>query len=215
MLLKRFRDKNHDVQNFLPIGKSPGRPFKLIGSEAIEWKLLSPLCLRNWAHMSLKKRCAKIARVHNVRVTYEGLRRFYLRNGVRKKPTSTRYYPHGKSLALLEAQRMEFALKLAEYISEGVPIMYFDESSMNAYQCQKSAWYPRHMQFQVPVATSKDRGSAFTIYGAVGDCIRGNGYFEVHDSTNKIDFASYLRSLKARMLPQPVNVVPVLVLDNH
>lgn len=103
-------------------------------------------------------------------------------------------------------------MKLTEYIFEKRPCMYFDETSMNHYQCQKKAWYQRNEQFTVPIATGQ--GTSFTIYGTVGDCLQGNSYFEIHDSTNKEDFKHYMRNLATKIIPSN-GPLPILVLDNH
>ena len=43
-----------------------------------------------------------------------------------------KYYPHGRSLAQLDQERMEFALLIADYIIEDKPVIYMDESSFNS-----------------------------------------------------------------------------------
>ena len=123
----------------------------------------------------------------------EKLRTFYHQNQVKLRPARTNFYPHGKNLALLEAKRMEFAMDLGTYIAEGVPCIYFDETSMNQGNAQKRAWYVPYEKFNVPV---KAHVKNFTIYGAVGECLKNkNSYFEIHDSTNTVDIKNYMRNL--------------------
>ena len=46
------------------------------------------------------------------------LRNFYLRNGVKQTPAYAKLYPNSKDPRKLEAERIEFAMKLADYIME-------------------------------------------------------------------------------------------------
>ena len=86
-------------------------------------------------------------------------------------------------MALLEARRMEFAMDLGTYIAEEVPVIYFDETSMNQGNAQKRAWFVPYERFNVPV---KSNVKNFTIYGAISECLRNNNsYFEIHSSTNR------------------------------
>ena len=57
----------------------------------------------------------------------ERLRRFYRRNGISYRSAYTHLYPHGHNLPLLQAKRIEFADKLAQYIADRTPIIYFDQ----------------------------------------------------------------------------------------
>ena len=63
--------------------------------------------------MTIQQRCAKIKKVHKVEVKRELLRRFYKRFGISYRSAYTHLYPHGHNLALLQAQRIEFADMLA------------------------------------------------------------------------------------------------------
>jgi hypothetical protein len=40
----------------------------------------------------------------------------------------------------------------------------------------------------------------FTVYGSVSGCIKDGGYFEIHDSSNKADFCSYMQQLEKRII---------------
>ena len=62
----------------------------------------------------------------------------------------------------------------------------------------------------IPLNTN--RGRSFTIYGAVSDCLRTKFYSELHDSTCKVDFITFIENLAAQVIP---GQKPVLVLDNH
>ena len=89
--------------------------------------------------------------------------------------------------------------------------MYFDETSLSHKTTIKKAWGIAGQKFMIPIAA--DRGSAFTVYGTIGNCIINNGYFEIHKSTNKIDFMSYLENLQTQIIP--TEELPVFVYDNH
>ena len=82
---------------------------------------------------------------------------------------------------------------------------------MSHKSVMRKCWALRNEKFVIPIAASK--GRAFTIYGTVGACIQSNGYFEIHQSTNKIDFMKYLENLKTKMLPQ--QELPLFIYDNH
>ena len=133
-LIKRFEQQGFNTDKFALEKKHLGMRRVLIGSETIEKELLSTECLTNWVHMSIIKRCEKIKKIYKVEVKRERLRRFYKRNSISCRSAHTNLYPHGHNLALLKAQRIEFADKLAQYIVDGVPILYYDHTTFNAWQ---------------------------------------------------------------------------------
>ena len=148
-----------------------------------------------------------------MKVTKDKLRRFYLRNGIQRRATGKKFLPSGYNLELLEARRMEFSEDLAEHLVHDRPIVYFDETTLNSWIALKKAWYFKDRKFVVPV--SSDRGKNFTVYGAVGNCLLNDySYFEIHDSTNKEDFMSYIENLATEISPE-LDSKPWLLLDNH
>jgi hypothetical protein len=74
-----------------------GAPIKIIGSAALEKKLLSETSLKKWAHLSIFKRCAKIKLLYDVDVPVTSLRRFYRRNGLGYRLAKTELYPHNRN----------------------------------------------------------------------------------------------------------------------
>ena len=70
-----------------------------------------------------------------VKVSANKIRLFYRRNDMRYKQTALKYYPHGRHLAQLENERMEFAALLTDYIVEDKSIIYMDETTFNC-DCQ-------------------------------------------------------------------------------
>ena len=163
--------------------------------------------------MNLASRCLKIRELFDVEVKREKLGVFYRRNGVHWRATGRKFMPSGGNLELLEALRMEFAQDLAEHIVHGRPVIYFDETTLNSWCAIRRAWFFKGQKFVVPL--NSDRGRNFTIFGAVGAClVHRHSYFEVHDSTNKIDFLNFVENLANEISPQ-INSRPWIVLDNH
>ena len=109
-------------------------------------------------------------------------------------------------------------MKLADYImEERRPVIYFDETTFNPDMHQKKAWYYRGRRFAVPLRKqSMKRGEkyGFSVYGAVSECIKGGGYFEIHDSSNKEDFCGYMKRLGKKLISLPGSLKPICVLDN-
>ena len=185
----------------------------MISSDKIEKYLLSEAVLQRWAHLSIAKRCIKIKREFNVDVKRETLRRFYLRSGVKNRPVKANMYPHGKDLDQLNDDRLALAEKLREFIfDDDTHVIYFDETSFHSWQHQRRAW---SSLCKVKVPSTKLRGANFTLYGAISDCLRDSAYFEVHDSTNGVDFLAFMGNMRAQIRPELFDKRLVLVLDNH
>jgi transposase len=139
--LRRFDASQHDVKAFLKKQHRPGAPRKLVGSKAIERKLLDPVTLTKWAHLTIRQRAVKILKQFKVSITPERLRFFYRRSKLRYRQTALKYYPHGRNLVQLEQERMEFALMLSNAIADQRQIIYMDETTFNQEQMQSRAWY--------------------------------------------------------------------------
>ena len=117
----------------------------------------------------------------------------------------------------MEAERIEFAMKLSEYIMEGRPVIYFDETTFNPDMHQKKAWFFKGVRFPMPVKKQSMRKGdkyGFTVYGSVSECIKGGGYFEIHNSSNRQDFCGYMHRLRKKIIKVPSGLKPVCVLDN-
>ena len=66
---------------------------------------------------------------------------------------------------------------------------------------QKKTWFHRNQKLIVPL--NSERGKGFTVYGAVGLCIKDDlSHFEVHDSTNKNDFVNFMINLSQKIEPR-------------
>ena len=83
---------------------------------------------------------------------------------------------------------------LIKYMGDGVPLMYFDETSFQIDLTMRRAFYQRKDKLVLPIPRGQRKG--FSLYGCVGSCIRGGAYFEVHDSSNKHDFMAFMRNLE-------------------
>ena len=55
----------------------------------------------------------------------------------------------------LENQRQEFALMLIKLISDGIPVMYFDETSFQLEMSVKKAFYTRKNKLVMPIPRGK------------------------------------------------------------
>ena len=65
------------------------------------------------------------------------------------------------------------------------------------------------------VPTTENRGKGFTLFGAISPCIKGNAYFEVHNSTKGTCFMHFMTNLQKEILPGYKNKKLILVADNH
>ncbi len=63
----------------------------------------------------------------------ESLRKFYKRNGIRFNVARPELYPHNKDLNLLQQERVQYAMKLSDFIlDKNVEVIYFDETSFHS-----------------------------------------------------------------------------------
>ena len=68
----------------------------------------------------------------------------------------------------------------------------------------------------MPAARLANRNASFTLYGALGECISGSGfYWEIHDSTNGSDFLDFITNLYGEIDFSKLEVRPILLFDNH
>ena len=109
-----------------------GRHRKIIGSKELEQVLIGEDCLRRWAHLSLVKRCVRIKQLYGFDVAKSTLHQFYHRNGLGYKAAKAALYPHNKDLDELQRERMEFAMKLSDFILDAnTEVIYIDETSFH------------------------------------------------------------------------------------
>ena len=83
-------------------------------------------------------------------------------------------------------------MMLIKLITDGIPVMYFDETSFQLEMTVRKAFYTRQNKLVMPIPRGRRKG--FSLYGCIGSCITDGAYFEVHDSSNKEDFMSFMRN---------------------
>ncbi len=60
-------------------------------------------------------------------------------------------FPHNKDLDVLQQERIDYAMKLSEFIlDDNVEVIYFDETSFHSRLVQKRAWWLKGKRFKVP-----------------------------------------------------------------
>ncbi len=123
---------------------------------------------------------------------------FYKRNEVIWRTTQKNFFAQARRLPQLEIERQEFALMLIKYITDGIPVMYFDETSFQLEMTLRRAFYPRKDKLVMPIPRGQRKG--FSLYGCIGSCVAGGAYFEVHDSSNKEDFKAFMRNLEDQLI---------------
>ena len=69
------------------------------------------------------------------------------------------------------------------------------------------------MKFRIP--STETRGEGFTMYGSISNCLEGNGYFEVYNSTKGVHFIKYMENIVSQIKPRYRNKRLILVADNH
>ena len=105
-------------------------------------------------------------------------------------------------------------MKLSDFIlDDNVEILYFDETSFHSRLVQKRAWWVKGKRLKVP--STKERGQGFTLFGAISPCLKGNAYFEVHNSTKGVYFMDFMKNIQAQIKPQFSDKRLILVADNH
>jgi hypothetical protein len=130
--IQRLKEKyNSDLGYFMAVKKKRGDRRIRIKSPETEQYLLSEKCLREWMHLTLPQRSLKIKQIYGVAISKNTLRNFYIRNGVKQTPAYAKLYPNNKDPVRLENERIEFAMRMSEWIVEGRPVIYFDETTFN------------------------------------------------------------------------------------
>ena len=156
----------------------------------------------------------KIQQLYGYRIPSATLRRFYLRNELKYTTAKAELYPHNYDLDALQQERIDYAMKLSDFIfDKATEVIYFDETSFHSRLVQKRAWWVRGMKFKIP--STKERGKGFTLFGAISNCLEGNGYFEVHRTTNSLNFIEFMTNIQSEIKPAYRNKRLILVADNH
>ena len=81
-----------------------------------------------------------------------------------------------------------------EFIHEDpAKVIYFDETSWNSRMVQRRAWWFKGKTFKV--SSTQERGTGWTLFGAISPCLKGNAYFEIHNSTKGIFFEEFMTNI--------------------
>ena len=170
--------------------------------------LLSKQTLSDWAAHGLEERCTLLEISQGVRVSWQVLRNFYRKNGVRYLFGN---YAYQQSLAVKRSTILDFALELAQMIKENKAIVFFDESSFNMWMRPRKTWH--NPEEPVTIMINKDRGHNVTVYGAIGEKL-ARPVFMQGVSTRRDLVVEFLKKLRAECgLPKLTSIH--LVLDNH
>ena len=84
----------------------------LTGSFENDKELLTPECLRKWAHLTLRQRVAKVNRKYRVQWSYNTLRSFYFRHKIGYRRTYCTYRESYYARPALVTRRLQFAEEL-------------------------------------------------------------------------------------------------------
>ena len=100
-------------------------------------------------------------------------------------------------------------MKLAYSLENGAPVCYFDESAFISWTRMPKTWFHRSKKLMIPLASK--RGSGFTLFGCVGNCLR-QSTFLIGTATSNLEVLRFFRSLvRAKRDPRSR---PFLILDN-
>ena len=127
-----------------------------------------------------------LEKTHNVKLSWQALRRFYVKHNVR---FLTSNYIYQQALNKDKNLILNFSLELAHLSHSGNNIVYFDEAAFNMWLRPRKTWQdPRH---PVQLVINKDRGKNVTVYGAIGSCLPGF-FFKQAETTNQVNAAEFI-----------------------
>ena len=99
-----------------------------------------------------------------VPITPNGLRKFYIRHGIKYRVTRYQFTGVSRAPGVRERERRGFVRKLIRYIHRGYEIVYFDETRTSVWDRQRRVW--QQPKLPVMCKLSSYRGN-ITIYGAL------------------------------------------------
>lgn len=175
--------------------------------------MLDTNTLKEWKHLSLQQRCAKLLAEKNVKIVSSTLREFYLKNKVQYSKVKPRKVPTVPTPDWQES-KFAFCAKLTRLIYEGQPIVYFDETTAHSWIFKDHIW--RRATDDIAPIQPRLRIGSVTIYGAMGTCIRNGLFTTISSSTNQLDFARFIQAMRdSANCAIPKTKTIYLVLDNH
>ena len=164
--------------------------------------------------LPLCRRAELIRRKYGIRLGRKHLARIYKRNGIRylQAKTAKRQAPEREEE--LEADRIAFARKLKSLEGPRTSnrIIHMDQTTFISWPKPGRTWFPPGKGVLAP--QNKDFLSSVTLYGAIGQCLKGGKLYMIAEGTIMPEFKRFLGKL-AQALKNPYGWRPYLVLDNH
>jgi len=99
--------------------------------------LLSKQTLDDWSGLGLETRCILLDSAKGIKVSWQVLRNFYIRHGVKYLFSN---YAYQQSLAVKRSAILDFALELAQLIQDDKVLIYFDETTLNMWMRGRKTW---------------------------------------------------------------------------
>ena len=70
-------------------------------------------------------------------------------------------------------------------------MIYFDETSLNAWTKRKKVWAPKKQPMELALHWKRFKG--ITLMGALSNALPGKVFFTTTKSTNHLDFKEFIR----------------------
>jgi hypothetical protein len=176
--------------------------------EGITKFLLRNEVLQTWSGYTLRQRCIMLREQKGIDINLSTLYDFYKKHGVNYYKCSTTYAP--KHPAKYDENRRKFALKLSSMIIKGAAVLYFDESSFNAWLRRDHTW--SHAKHPVKMVVNRTRGKGITILGTIGSVMSRPVLMQAA-ATSREELLKYIPLIRPAC-PTVVGALN-LVLDNH
>ena len=102
-------------------------------------------------------------------------------------------------------------LELAKLIRDEKPLCYMDESSFNSWMRTRKTF--KGARDNIKIVIPKTRTAGITVFGCIGNCIRGGWLHNIAKSTNSSDTKAFFGLIRASAtVPREQEIV--VVLDN-
>lgn len=134
---------------------------------------------------------------------------FYRRNNIRQR-FANYSHTHVKSAEWLQLKRA-FVIKLAQLIRDRKPLCYMDESSFNSWMRTRKTY--KGAKDNIKIVVPKTRSAGVTVFGCIGNCIRGGWLHMLAKSTNSADTRTFFSLIRASATVARDEEI-VVVLDN-
>ena len=158
----------------------------------------------------MKQRVGIIRDEFDINLHRTTLRQFYVRHDIKLRFANFRYC-HVKS-PKWQAYRKRFVIKLAQLILTKAPLCYMDETAMNSWTRPSSTYMTK--SHSVNITISGTRFSGVTVFGCIGNCIKGNFIYQLNGSTNQVAARQFFEKIRKKAT-LPRDEVIYVVMDNH